>query len=53
VTKGSSLPSVKRWQKAKRGILLLLLAFAVLQYYFMDVFIEMVSMSGVGNRLGP
>jgi hypothetical protein len=38
---------------AKRWMMLLLLAFAILQYYFMDVFIEMVSMSGLGTRLGP
>ena len=46
VTKGQDLPSVRRWQKAKRVILFLLLAFAILQFYFMDVFVEMVSMSG-------
>ena len=51
VTKGKDLPSVKRWQKAKRVILFLLLAFAILQYYFMDVFIEMISIGGGGiNR---
>lgn len=47
VTKGQDLPSVKRWVLAKRWMLLLLLAFAILQYYFMDVFIEMLSMSGI------
>lgn len=47
VTKGRDLPSVKRWVLAKRWMLLLLLAFAILQYYFMDVFIEMLSMSGI------
>lgn len=45
-TKGKELPSVKRWMVAKRWVLLLLLVFAILQYYFMDVFIEMISMSG-------
>jgi hypothetical protein len=39
---------VKRWQKAKRVILFLLLAFAILQFYFMDVFIEMISIGGGG-----
>ena len=48
VTSGKDLPSVKRWQKAKRAILFLLLAFAILQYYFMDVFIEMISIGGGG-----
>jgi len=46
VTKGKDQPSVKRWVSAKRWVLLLLLAFAILQYYFMDVFIEMMSMGG-------
>jgi CRP-like cAMP-binding protein len=52
VTKGKDMPSVKRWQKAKRWILVLLLAFAILQFYFMDVFVEMVSIGG-GGRIGP
>jgi CRP-like cAMP-binding protein len=51
-TKGNELPSVRRWVLAKRWMMLLLLAFAILQYYFMDVFIEMVSMSGLGTGLG-
>jgi CRP-like cAMP-binding protein len=45
-TKGNELPSVKRWVLAKRWVMMLLLVFAILQYYFMDVFIEMISMSG-------
>ena len=52
VTKGEDLPSVRRWQKAKRWILVVLLAFAILQFYFMDVFVEMVSIGG-GGRIGP
>jgi CRP-like cAMP-binding protein len=44
--KGKELPSVKRWLQAKRWVMLLLLVFAILQYYFMDVFVEMISMSG-------
>jgi len=50
VTKGKDQPSVKRWVSAKRWVLLLLLVFAILQFYFMDVFVEMVSMSG---RIAP
>jgi CRP-like cAMP-binding protein len=50
VTRGKDQPSVKRWVSAKRWVLLLLLVFAILQYYFMDVFIEMMSMSG---RIAP
>jgi len=49
VTKGKDMPSVKRWQKAKRWILVLLLAFAILQFYFMDVFVEMVSIGSGGG----
>ena len=49
VTKGKDHPSVRRWVLAKRWVLFLLLAFAVLQYYFMDVFIEMISMSGISR----
>jgi CRP-like cAMP-binding protein len=50
VTKGKDQPSVKRWVSAKRWVLLILLVFAILQFYFMDVFVEMVSMSG---RIAP
>jgi CRP-like cAMP-binding protein len=50
VTKGKDQPSVRRWVSAKRWVLLLLLVFAILQYYFMDVFIEMMSM---GGRIAP
>jgi len=50
VTSGKDQPSVKRWVNAKRMVLLVLLVFAILQYYFMDVFIEMMSMSG---RISP
>ena len=49
VTKGKDQPSVKRWVTAKRAVLLVLLVFAILQYYFMDVFFEMMSMSGIGR----
>lgn len=51
-TKGYDLPSVKRWQLAKRWVLAILLVFAILQYYFMDVFIKMLSMGGVGSGPG-
>jgi CRP-like cAMP-binding protein len=50
VTKGKDQPSVKRWVIAKRWVLVLLLVFAILQYYFMDVFIEMMS---IGGRITP
>ena len=44
--KGEDLPSVKGWVVAKRWMLVTLLAFAVLQYYFLHVFVELMSMSG-------
>ncbi len=37
-------PSVRRWMKAKQATLLVLLAFGVLQYYLVDVLLEIVSM---------
>jgi CRP/FNR family cyclic AMP-dependent transcriptional regulator len=44
--KAEDLPSVKGWVVAKRWMLVTLLAFAVLQYYFLHVFVELMSMSG-------
>ena len=46
-TRGKDLPSVKRWAVAKRWALLTLLVFAVGQYYFLDVLLEMISIRGV------
>jgi CRP-like cAMP-binding protein len=43
-TKGQDLPSVKRWEVAKRWILITLLAFAILQFYFLDVLLNTISM---------
>ena len=43
-TKAEDLPSVRRWGVAKRWALVTLLAFAVAQYYFLDVLVEIVSM---------
>ncbi|HSA89951.1 MAG TPA: cyclic nucleotide-binding domain-containing protein [Burkholderiales bacterium] len=45
-TRGQDLPSVKRWAVAKRWALVALLAFAIGQYYFLDVLLEMVSLGG-------
>jgi CRP-like cAMP-binding protein len=42
VSRAEDLPSVQRWLKAKRWVLAGLLAFAVGQYYFLDVLLEMV-----------
>lgn len=45
--KGQDLPSVKRWLTAKRWVLVGLLTVAILQYYFLDVFLRMMSTSGI------
>ena len=37
-------PSVRRWEYAKRAVLGLLLVFAILQFYFSDVMLEMMSL---------
>jgi hypothetical protein len=37
-------PSVRRWLKVKRLTLLVLLAFGVIQYYILDVLLEIASM---------
>ena len=44
VRKASDRPSVRRWLKVKRVTLLALLAFGVMQYYILDVLLEIVSM---------
>jgi len=45
-TSAKDLPSVKRWTVAKRWALVTLLVFAVGQYYFLDVLLEMISIGG-------
>jgi hypothetical protein len=42
--RASDEPSVKRWLKAKKATLIALLAFGVLQYYVLDVMVEIASM---------
>ena len=37
-------PSVQRWLKAKKVTLIALFAFSVVQYYILDVMLEIVSM---------
>ena len=46
-THAQDLPAVRRWLTAKRWVLGALLVFAVLQYYFIDVFLEVLSISGL------
>jgi CRP-like cAMP-binding protein len=45
--KAEDLPSVKRWEVAKRWMLVALLLLAVLQFYFLDVMLKTMSLSGV------
>ena len=42
--KAADEPGVRRWLKVKRITLLALLAFGVMQYYILDVLLEIVSM---------
>jgi CRP-like cAMP-binding protein len=45
--KATDLPAVKRWLAAKRWVLAGLLVLALAQFYFMDVFLQIVSMPSV------
>jgi hypothetical protein len=42
--KAADEPSVRRWLKVKKLTLLVLLAFSVMQYYVLDVMLEIVSL---------
>jgi hypothetical protein len=42
--KAADEPSVRRWLKAKKVTLATLVAFGVIQYYVLDVMLEIVSM---------
>ena len=42
--KAADQPSVRRWLKVKKLTLLALLAFSVMQYYVLDVMLEIVSL---------
>lgn len=42
--KAADQPSVRRWLNAKRVTLAVLLVFGVLQYYILDVMLEIASM---------
>lgn len=41
---GRNLPSVARWRHAGQATLLVLLGFSALQFYFMHIFIEILSL---------
>src|SRR5688572_69787 len=45
--RAEDLPSVRRWVVAKRWVLVALLVFAVGQFYFLDILLEMMSISGI------
>jgi CRP/FNR family transcriptional regulator, cyclic AMP receptor protein len=47
MTKGQDLPGVKRWELAKRWMLVALLVFAVMQFYFLDVLLRTMSLPNV------
>jgi hypothetical protein len=42
--KASDEPAVRRWLTVKKATLIALLAFGVVQYYMLDVMLEIVSM---------
>ena len=42
--KATDEPSVRRWLTVKKATLIALLAFGVIQYYMLDVMLEIVSM---------
>jgi CRP-like cAMP-binding protein len=46
-TQGRDFPAVKRWLVAKRWLLAGLLVLAAAQFYFMDVFLQILSMPGI------
>jgi hypothetical protein len=45
--KAEDEPSVRRWLKLKKVTLVALLAFGVMQYYMLDVMLEIVSMRSI------
>jgi hypothetical protein len=44
---GQDLPSVKRWRRAGQVTLLLLLGYSTFQLYFLNIFVEILSLPGV------
>jgi CRP-like cAMP-binding protein len=50
--KATDLPTVRHWLAAKRWVLLGLLALAFVQFYFMDVFLQIMSMSSLTPLTG-
>jgi hypothetical protein len=44
VRKATDQPSVRRWLRIKKGTLFALLAFGVIQYYVLDVMLQIASL---------
>ena len=44
--KAADEPSVRRWLTVKKATLIALLAFGVIQYYMLDVMLDIVSLPG-------
>jgi hypothetical protein len=42
--KAGERPAVRRWLRAKKATLIALLAFGIIQYYVLDVMLEIMSM---------
>jgi CRP-like cAMP-binding protein len=51
-TRGQDLPSVRRWEVAKRWILITLLVFAIMQFYFLDVLLSTMSLRSISLMTG-
>ena len=47
------MPSVQRWRLAARATMGTVLLYAGLQYYFITVFIEIMSLPGITVFTGP
>ncbi len=50
---GRDLPSVAKWRRAGQVTLFVLLAFSGLQLYFMNIFIEILSLPGLTVFIPP
>jgi hypothetical protein len=50
---GRDLPSVRRWRLAARATMGTALLYAALQYYFISVFIEIMSLPAITVFTGP
>jgi hypothetical protein len=51
--KAGDVPSVQAWQRMRQATMFLLLAGAALQYYFLSVYLEILSLPGVVVFIPP